>query len=216
MNIDVQATELIDKGSWADSTAVADDYVYLADAAGNLKRGEISSNARTLYSSFGIDTCMLQKFLANTIVVIAAGSLALPAFAMPPQAKSEQTRKSCETARADARGRIEKGRDITVTTDREDYSHLYSNPPKGRPFFVKIGLKGKAADSVMESPVFQKAIASEIINSCGTVGAVRFGIYQTDWLSTFGLMPSGTIKQFECVSVRSGSIKLLWGQEMCP
>ncbi|MBD2014300.1 hypothetical protein H6F96_09980 [Microcoleus sp. FACHB-53] len=87
----------------------------------------------------------MQKFFASTIVFIAAGSLGLSAFALPTQAKSKQTRKSCETAIADGRSRIEKARDVSVTTDIADHSEFYPNHPKGRPLFVTIIVDGNAA-----------------------------------------------------------------------
>jgi hypothetical protein len=145
---------------------------------------------------------MMQKFFTNAIVVTAV-SLSLSGFALPPQAKSEPTRKSCEAAIADGRGRLEKGRDITVTTDIADESEIYPNHPNGRPLFVTIIVDGNAADSVMTSPVFQKAIASEIIKSCGSVGAVTFGRQATDWSITFGVMSGGTIESFECIDPNS-------------
>ncbi|HEY9637330.1 MAG TPA: hypothetical protein V6D14_28275 [Coleofasciculaceae cyanobacterium] len=67
----------------------------------------------------------------------------------------------------------------------------------------------------MESPVFQKAIASEIIKSCGSVGAVTFGRHRTDWSITLGVMSDGTIRQFECVNSDPERDKLSWGQQVC-
>jgi hypothetical protein len=86
-----------------------------------------------------------------------------------------------------------------VTTDIADHSEVYPNHPNGRPLFVTIIVDGNAADSVMSSLVFQKAIASEIIKSCGSVGAVTFGRRETDWSITFGMMSDGAIEGFECI-----------------
>ncbi|MEG4009855.1 hypothetical protein QUA23_27670, partial [Microcoleus sp. Pol1C5] len=47
MSIDVRADELIGRGGWAGSIAVADGFVYLATAAGELRRGAISSDVGT-------------------------------------------------------------------------------------------------------------------------------------------------------------------------
>jgi hypothetical protein len=159
---------------------------------------------------------MMQIFFVNTIVFFAAGSLGLSAFALSPQVKSEQTRKSCETAIADSRGRLEKRRDITVRTSIVDRSELYSNPPSDRPLFVGITVGGDAAaaSSVMLSPVLQKAIASDIIKSCDSVGAVWYGKQQTDWYFTFGLMPSGTIERFKCIDAPQVN-RISWGQQVC-
>jgi len=158
---------------------------------------------------------MMQKFLANTIVIVTTGVLGLSAFALPQQAKSEQTRKSCEVAIANAKERITTGRNITFSSSIVDDAQTYPDHPDNRPQIVQIRLDGQAADSVMESPVFQKAIASKIINSCTTVGAVIFARQKTDWSSTFGLMSSGTIKQFQCVDPDPEGNKPSWGQTVC-
>ena len=47
MSIDVRANEVIGKGGWTGSIAVDGGFVYLADAAGDLRRGAISSNVST-------------------------------------------------------------------------------------------------------------------------------------------------------------------------
>jgi hypothetical protein len=157
----------------------------------------------------------MQKFVANAIVFTAVGSLGLSTFALSPQAKSEQVRKSCETAIADGKSRIDRGRDIIVTTDIADHSEIYPNHPNGRPLFVTISVDGNAADSVMSSPVFQKAITSEIIKSCNSVGAVTFGRQQTDWSITFGMMSDGAIESFECIDFDPEGNRPLWGQQVC-
>ncbi len=158
----------------------------------------------------------MQKFLANAIVVIAAGSLSLSVVGLPTQVRSESKGQICEAAIANGRERITTGRSVTIVSSSiVDSSQTYPDHPDNRPQIVQFRLDGKAADEVMESPVFKKAIASEIINSCGSVGAVTFGRYRTDWSSTFGLMPSGTIKQFECVDPDPERNKLSWGQLVC-
>jgi Matrixin/Putative peptidoglycan binding domain len=43
----VHANEVIGRGGWTGSIAVADGFVYLADAAGNLRKGEIDDNVNT-------------------------------------------------------------------------------------------------------------------------------------------------------------------------
>lgn len=159
----------------------------------------------------------MHKHRIAALAVTVAGSFGLPAFVLPPQAQalSQQTNKPCEVAIVNARERIEKGRRITVTTDIADRSEIYSNPPNGRPLLVTIIVDGDAADSVMSSPVFQKAIASEIIKSCGSIGAVTFGRQETDWSITFGIMSGGTIKSFECIDPDPEVNKIPWGQQVC-
>ena len=154
----------------------------------------------------------MHKPFTEALAVITIGTLGLSAFVLPPQARSEE-RKSCEVAIVDARERLEKGRDITVMTDIVDRSEAYSDSPDGRPLIVDIVVDGSAADSVMNSPVLQKALTSEIIKSCDSVGAVTFARYQSGWTSTIGLMAGGNIQQFECVE--PGQDDPSWGQEYC-
>ena len=79
----------------------------------------------------------MQKRLIDALAVIAAGSLSLSAFILPPQAKSQETGQPCEVAMLNAKKRIEQGRDITVMTNIEDGSKLYPDHPDGRPTIIK-------------------------------------------------------------------------------
>jgi hypothetical protein len=158
---------------------------------------------------------IMHKTLINSLAVIAAGSLCLSAFILPPQARSQETGKSCEGVILNAKKRIEEGREITVTANIENGSELYPDHPDDRPTIIKIIVNGRAADSVMESPVFQKAIASEIIKSCNSVGAVTFGLYRSGWTSTVGLMKDGSIQNFECIDHDPEKGRPSWGQNWC-
>lgn len=157
----------------------------------------------------------MQKFLANAIVFITAGSLSLSGVVSALQAKSQEIESACQAAIRAAGRRIEQGRSITVMTDTVDQSELYPNHPDGRPLIVEIVVDGNAADSVMLSSVFQKAIASEIIKSCDSVGGVIFGRRETDWYFTLGLMPNGAIQFFECIDPDPERNDLTWGQQVC-
>ena len=137
-------------------------------------------------------------------------------FSSPAWAGSEKAEASCEAVIRNAKERIVRGRNITIVdVNFRDNSSNYLNPPANRPLIVTITLNGIATASVMESPVFQKAIASDILKSCSSVAAVDFGKYKTDWSSKVGLMTNGTIQKFECVTPSRESGKLPWGQYYC-
>lgn len=137
-------------------------------------------------------------------------------FSSPVWAGSEKAEASCEAAITNAKERIVRGRNLTVVkVNSRDNSKNYLNPPASRPLIMSIYLSGRATASVMNSPVFQKAIASDIIKSCTSVGAVAFVMDQTDWVSLVGLMPDGTIQQFECVSPDGEGGKPQWGKYYC-
>ncbi|HEY9708604.1 MAG TPA: hypothetical protein V6D48_10420, partial [Oculatellaceae cyanobacterium] len=110
-----------------------------------------------------------------------------------------------------------EGRKITiVSADIVDRSQTYPDHPDSRPLIVEIILvDGNAANAVMRSPMLQKAIASEVIKSCKSVGGVTFGIYQTGGSSTLGLMSDASIQSFKCVELGSTENRLPWGQQFC-
>lgn len=162
----------------------------------------------------------MQERLINALAVITAGFLGLSAFILSPLARSQETTQSCEIALSDAKNRIEQGRDIaakTTITDGTlfDGTKRYPDHPDSRPTIIWLEVDGNAADSVMSSLVFQKAIASEIIKSCNSVGAVTFIRYQTGWSSTVGLMRDGSIQNFECIDHDPEQGSPSWGQEWC-
>lgn len=151
----------------------------------------------------------------DALAIITAGFLGLSALILPLQASSQETTQSCEIALSDARNRIEQGRDITVIATVTDGSERYPDHPDNRSTIIWLEVDGNAADSVMESLVFQKAIASQIIKSCNSVGAVTFIRYQTGWSSTVGLMRDGSIQNFECIEHDSEKGSPSWGQNWC-
>lgn len=157
----------------------------------------------------------MHKHFINAFAVIATGSLGLSSFILPPQARSQETGKFCEAVILNAKKRIEQGREITVMTNIEDGSELYPDHPDDRPTIIKIIVNGRAADSVMESLVFQKAIAEAIIKSCNSVGAVTFGLSGSGWTSTVGLMRDGSIQNFECIDHDPEKGSPSWGQNWC-
>lgn len=152
--------------------------------------------------------------LQAVFCLLALSSSMANLFCSPAQAENEQDSSACEAAITSAKERIFRGRNITaVKVNASD--HNYLNPPASRPLIIHLSLSGEATPSVMESPVFQKAIASEIIKSCTSVGAVAFSQAQTDWVSQVGLMPNGTIQQFECVTPNGENRALPWGKYPC-
>ncbi len=138
---------------------------------------------------------------AITLTFISAGST----LVWLPQAKSQPTGQTYEAALVNAKERIAQGRSITIVdSDIVDNNTNYPDHPKDRPLSIEVILDGNAADSVMLSAAFQKAITSENINS---------GRYQTEWGCTYGLMPDGTIQDFKCVGYGLGENTIPEGQE---
>lgn len=158
---------------------------------------------------------IMNKGFINELAIIAAGCLSLSTLLLPPPARSQETTQPCEVGILNAKKRIQQGRDIFVITGIEDGTKRYPDHPNGRPIIILLEVDGNAAEEVMASPVFQKAIASEIIKSCNSVGAVTFIRYQTHWVSTVGLMKDGSIQYFECIEYDPEGGSPSWGQERC-
>lgn len=177
----------------------------------------------TLTSALGMMTelahtkanLIMHKYLIEALAVIIASTLVLSTLILPLPARSQETIKSCELVIQNAKKRIEQGRRITVTTNIIDVSKKYPDHPNDRPTIVMIAVDGQAAYAMMVSPVFRRAIASEIIKSCNSVGAVTFNRSQSAWLVTVGLMKDGSIENFECILQDRQKDPPSWGQEWC-
>lgn len=177
----------------------------------------------TLTSAFGMITQlahaqvngMMNTYLIKALAVMMVGSLGLSVLSLTPPARSQETIKSCDLVIQNVKKRIEQGRKITVTTNVIDASKKYPDHPNERPRIVMIAVDGQAAYAMMVSPVFRRAIASEIIKSCNSVGAVTFNRSQSAWLVTVGLMKDGSIENFECILQDRRKDPPSWGQEWC-
>jgi len=133
------------------------------------------------------------------------------AQASPAQAQSG----SCKTTLLAVRSRLAQIKNVTVThVDQFDRSKLYSDFPVGRPMSYNFRLKGRGAEAVMQSPKFLAGLSQRLITDCASVGAAQYGVDETDWYLTFGLMPNGQIKAFECVEP-APELKLKWGYQIC-
>jgi len=144
---------------------------------------------------------------------VGSSLLALSTFSMihlPIAANAESRR--CRAAITDAERRIKAGRPIQVRSQVRDLSEWSSDYPNNRPLKYHFIVRGKAAEAVMTSPQFQISIATNIIKNCDSVSAVDFGMDQTDWGITIGILPGDRIGKFECISPPA---ELAWGQSFC-
>ena len=98
---------------------------------------------------------------------------------------------------ASVQNRIISGRQVTIELS-EINNHGYFNYPQNRPNGYSFGMTGNATNSIMNSPVFSKSLATQIINNCNSISSVSFGLWQSGWVEVYGLMPNREIKMFEC------------------
>lgn len=89
--------------------------------------------------------------------------------------------------------------------------------PSKYPVGVSVVFEGRAAESIMASPAFLKALGHEIVMSCEPVSIVDFGIYGTDYINTLGLLGTNKVEWFECIypSDSQNIDTLPWGYTWC-
>ncbi|MBC6419446.1 MAG: hypothetical protein GDA44_12050 [Prochloron sp. SP5CPC1] len=96
----------------------------------------------------------------------------------------------------------------------ETRAHGYSEYPAGRSKSHIFAINGGGVEDIMSSPLFMTDIATHIISSCNSIGVVDFGVYQSGWILSFGIMWNGQIEEFECISP-GRNIDADWGYYVC-
>ncbi|MGL5794777.1 MAG: hypothetical protein ACRC2R_09205 [Xenococcaceae cyanobacterium] len=148
--------------------------------------------------------------------IFIAGLIALDTLLLsvvPVVAQEFNETRKCRAAIIAAKNRIENGRQIKIVYfDRRNLSSTYPDYPKNRPYQYVFGMEGAATNSIMNSSVLVKSVATQIINSCNSVSLVSFGPYATGWQETNGLMPDGSVKSFGCNDFNE---YLKWGKQYC-
>ena len=129
-------------------------------------------------------------------------------------------------------------KDTPEENDRGHYSltlsHEYRDHPKGRKSGYVIQLvvaedtivtptreilskEWYRAAEVMKSTQLQASLATQIIQSCPRIGAVRFLLRQprsSNWENTFGLMGNGKVQRFTCRNDEHNDGQK-WGEQSC-
>jgi hypothetical protein len=103
----------------------------------------------------------------------------------------------------------------TGTMNLSEWSYI--NAPSDRPLILLIVMADSGGKNLMHSSKMMKSISTNIIASCKSIGAVSFGINQTDWGAIYGLMPNGATQAFQCVEPHRGESHndLKWGTYLC-
>lgn len=150
----------------------------------------------------------MQKFLLS----LAAISLTINSIpVLPAQASNEQ---QCLSTISNAQQRLQGTLNVDIITKIDDQSKSRNDHPQGRPMSYTFGFKGPGAKTIMNSIRLQESVANQIITGCTSLSAVTFGYWNSGWFQTYGLMPNGNIKPFECIEPGRG-IQPKWGQVIC-
>ena len=130
-----------------------------------------------------------------------------------PQKDTNSEKQSCEDAIASVERQLQE-RQLTVGISKKN-NYNYPDHPKGRPDSYSFGIGGNTAASTISLDELLNSIATEIINSCDSISQVGFGVFQTDNLVNYGLMPNGKVEKFQCPADFAGypsEREFKWGE----
>lgn len=168
----------------------------------------VLSVASTDIKQQSLNMSKLKKFrFCLAVLPLTTGLLPV----LPAQANSEQ---ACLSTIAAAKQRLQGDRHIDMIARSSNLSQSWQDYPKGRPIEYFFGFRGPAAEAIMTSSKLQQNLANQIIKDCSNISMVKFGIRNSGWVHTYGLMPNGKVQIFECLEPGMG-IKPKWGQIIC-
>lgn len=136
---------------------------------------------------------------------------------LPLSAQAQNLKQSskCAATLQSVKNKITKGRKVKVVSiSKDNISTEYQTYPKNRSFRYLFALSGSGAESVLESSKFLTLLTQDVVARCTDVSQVRFGIAETDYNPTFGLISGNKVGAFKCVDL-GGNQKLSWGYVVC-
>lgn len=88
-----------------------------------------------------------------------------------------------------------------------------ASPYRDRPHELTFQLGGQGQESVLSSPQFMRNMGDRLIQSCGSVSAVRYASNASGWHDIYGLI-NGQVRGFTCVDLDLAR-DLRWGEYYC-
>jgi hypothetical protein len=165
---------------------------------------------------------LFPKGLAHIIpcaTLMVQGLLAIPALSVVPVLAQDSCKSSLDNVRSDIENRI-GGRLVSVRSD----SVSPNSPFPERPSEVSITLYGehngnsrfnqKSLD-IMNSKALTLQYARQILQACDSYSKVSIGIDHSDYVTSFSLLPSGEVREDECVGFQGPGVWPKWGQMRC-
>jgi hypothetical protein len=133
-----------------------------------------------------------------------------------PETVYAQTNRRCAVAISRAKNKILSVRNVRIPSVKNfDISDRYINFPSSRTRGYFFAINGGGSRTIINSTKLLSGITQNIINNCQSVSLVSFGEYATEENLSFGLMPNGEIKEFECDYPNSETGKVNWGYINC-
>jgi hypothetical protein len=140
------------------------------------------------------------------IVPIILGFLCLTPISLSP---AEAANNKCDRTLQSIKASLPKVIVFKVTATNPG-----AKPPKGRSKQLYITMQGNAAETLMGKEDKLLKISKTTIDSCPQVAMVTFGIDQTDWGKTYGLV-NGRVQAFVCREENANPRTLRWGEQIC-
>jgi hypothetical protein len=146
---------------------------------------------------------MIRKILLASLIY---STLANPALA---------NNRDCIASLVNAQSTIQSGRDAFTSLRLYDIADIYQNSPQSRPYGYSLIINGSATDYILQSKQFMKAIASNIINNCPSIGLVEFEQANSSYGVPIGYFDDGSIRIFKCADENLKTHRIEWGDNMC-
>ena len=137
----------------------------------------------------------MNRFL--TIGLIVSNTALLNASSLTAQGMVVET-EECVNAISSVESQLQSDRNITLEQSEINNRNAPGTPPEGRPNQYAFGMGGSAVEGVMSSPVFLNSLATQVIDNCSSISSVSFGLWQSGFVSVYGLLPSGEVEPFKC------------------
>lgn len=153
----------------------------------------------------------MQKRQWMAISVGITALLATSGF-LPRPALAEKELSACDSALLQAANTISTDRDARVIDMYfGDLNQEYSSYPVNRPTDAMFIMRGRSVADVLNSNQFMTILATRVINNCSSIGRVTFGMANSDWLYSYGLVNNQVIA-FTCIGPGTTNRSLRWGE----
>lgn len=144
-------------------------------------------------------------------------SLSLTPFSLSQPAHAKEPTSTCPAALQSVQAQLKAKPNLEiVSVTKRTVTEAYPDHPNGRPDWYVFSLRGRSAESLLNSPRLMTTLASQIIRNCETTSLVLFGLANSGYTALLGLMPDGSIQPFECLEPgRGASNRPAWGKTIC-
>lgn len=131
------------------------------------------------------------------------------------QQVSKPNQNTCQDAINRSRSKLEMANSRVGSSKIQN--HSYKSYPEGKHLEYVIGIRGSGSSDVLNSPLFLRDIADDIISQCKDIGLFSVGFDRSSIGRSYGIMYDGSVKQFRCIGdvYQKRSRPLDWGETVC-